>query len=151
MAISECCTTAVVCCSADTPIPKVAALMRTHHVGAVVVVDKRGEDRVPLGVLTDRDIIVETIALELDAALFTAGDLMTSPAHCVQEDASLLDALRAMRSHQVRRLPVLTGAGTLFGIISSDDVINLIANELSLMTGVIVEQPVAEANTRRTV
>ncbi|HEY3289058.1 MAG TPA: CBS domain-containing protein, partial [Anaerolineae bacterium] len=66
------------CCEADTSISEVAALMRKHHVGDVIVVEDKGQKRVPIGIVTDRDIVIETIALKLDANAFTAGDLMSA-------------------------------------------------------------------------
>lgn len=151
MLTRECCSTAIVSCSADTPVAAAAALMRKYHVGAVVVVERNGAGSVPIGMLTDRDIVVETVALELEASLFTAGDLMTAPVHTVREDEGLLAALHTMRQYKLRRLPVVTAAGTLYGVISADDIINLIATELSMITGAIIEQPRAEERTRRQV
>jgi CBS domain-containing protein len=124
--------------------------MRRHHVGDVIVVDSNQEGaRIPIGIVTDRDILVETIALDIDAKLFTAGDLMTSPVTTVIEDASVVEALAVMRSKKVRRLPVVTHSGTLFGIITADDVVNLLASELSMVAGLIVEQSVKEGRLRK--
>jgi CBS domain-containing protein len=116
----------------------------------VIVVDSNQEGaRIPIGIVTDRDILVETIALDIDAKLFTAGDLMTSPVTTVIEDASVVEALAVMRSKKVRRLPVVTHSGTLFGIITADDVVNLLASELSMVAGLIVEQSVKEGRLRK--
>lgn len=150
MPISECASVGVVSCESDTSIPELAALMRKHHVGDVVVVEKgEGDSRVPVGIVTDRDIVIETVALDVDVKVFTAGDLMSSPLVTVAEDAGLIETLRLMREHKVRRMPVVTQAGTLFGIVTADDIINLLAMELSLMTAAIVEQPIREGRLRR--
>ena len=136
----------VVCCEPDAPIAEVAALMRRHHVGDVVVVDNQLDGaRIPIGIVTDRDILVETWALDVDPTLFSAAELMSSPVTTVQEDASLNEALGVMRGKKIRRLPVVNRAGGLFGMITSDDVINLIASELSMVAGLIVEQPIRES------
>lgn len=140
----------VICCSADAPIAEVAGLMRRHHVGDVIVVDQQQEGaRAPIGIVTDRDILVETIALDVEAKLFTASDLMSSPVTAVQEDASLTEALAVMRGRQVRRLPVVNRAGQLFGIITVDDVLNVLASELAMVAGIVVEQPVREGRLRK--
>lgn len=140
----------VICCEADTNVASVAALMRHHHVGDVVVVEKNAEGlRIPMGIVTDRDILVESISLDIEARLFTAGDMMTAPLITVQEDVSLFDAIKLMRDKKIRRLPVLAQAGTLFGIITADDVINLLASELSLMAAAMVEQPDREQSLRK--
>ena len=150
MSIRSYCNLNVICCEAGSTVAEIAALMRRHHVGDVIVVDSNQEGaRIPIGIVTDRDILVETIALDIDAKLFTAGDLMTSPVTTVIEDASVVEALAVMRSKKVRRLPVVTHSGTLFGIITADDVVNLLASELSMVAGLIVEQSVKEGRLRK--
>ncbi|MGH8808114.1 MAG: CBS domain-containing protein, partial [Noviherbaspirillum sp.] len=75
MAISECCNIGVVCCEPDASVPEIAALMRKHHVGGVIVIEKGTTDnRIPIGIVTDRDIVIETVALDLDVKIFTASD-----------------------------------------------------------------------------
>lgn len=150
MSIRDYCNMSVICCEADTSVAAVAALMRHHHVGDVVVVEKNADGlRIPMGIVTDRDILVESISLDIEAKLFTAGDMMTAPLITVQEDASLFDAIKLMRDKKIRRLPVLAQAGALFGIITADDVINLLASELSLMAAAMVEQPDREQSLRK--
>ncbi len=150
MLVRDYCNMNVICCEPDAPIAEVAALMRRHHVGDVIVLDSQQEGmRVPIGIVTDRDILVETIALDIDAKLFTASDLMTTPVTTVQEDAGLNEALAIMRGKRVRRLPVVNRAGSLFGIITSDDLLNLIAAELAMIAGLVVEQTVQEGRLRK--
>jgi len=148
MPIRECCNTTVVCCDSDAPIPQVAALMRHHHVGDVIVTETSDGMRVPVGIVTDRDIVIETIALQVNAETFTAGDLMSSPVATVDEDAGLVETLREMRELKVRRMPVVNAAGGLYGIVTADDLINLLTTELSLIADVIVEQPQREGQLR---
>ena len=125
-------------------------LMRKHHVGDIVVVDSQQEGaRIPIGIITDRDVLVETIALDIEPRLFTAGDLMASPVTTVQEDASVAEALAVMRGKRVRRLPVVTRAGTLFGMVTIDDFINLLAAELSMIAGLLAEQRTTEGRLRK--
>jgi CBS domain-containing protein len=150
MPISECCTCDVVCCESDTPISDVAALMRKHHVGAVVVVVKKeGGKNIPVGIVTDRDIVLETVALQVDPGVFVAGDFMTTPAVTVQDDAGFVATLRLMRKHLMRRAVVVTPDGALSGIVSADDIVKLLSIELSLITGAIIEQPVLERRLRK--
>lgn len=149
MPINECCNADVVCCKPDASISEVAALMRKHHVGDVIVVEDKDEKRVPVGIVTDRDIVLETIALQLDTTAFTAGDLMSTPVVTVGADAGFVETLRLMRNHKLRRMPVVTDAGSLFGIVTADDVINLLTTELSMITDAIVDQSVMEGRLRR--
>ncbi len=140
----------VICCEPDAPIAEVAALMRRHHVGDVVVVDNQKQDqRLPLGIITDRDILIETISLDIEARLFTVSDLMTSPVTTIHEDASLAEALAIMRGKRVRRLPVVNRAGGLFGVVTSDDLLNVLAAELSVIAGLVTEQTIAEGRLRK--
>jgi CBS domain-containing protein len=149
MPISECCNIGVVCCEADASMPQVAALMRKHHVGDVIVVEDREGERVPIGIVTDRDIVIETIALELDAKVFTASDIMNVPLVTACMDDGLIETMRLMRDHKIRRIPVVTKTGTLYGIVTADDIIGLLAMELSTMTSAIVDQPLREGQLRK--
>lgn len=149
MPISECCNIGVISCEATASLPDVAALMRKHHVGDVVVVESKNGERVPVGIVTDRDIVIETIALQLDVNVFTAGDIMTPSLVTVREDEGFIETLRLMRHHKIRRMPIVTQAGTLFGIVTADDIINLLTMELSMMTGTIIEQSRKEEQLRR--
>jgi CBS domain-containing protein len=148
MLVNECCNPDVVCCEPETVVQEVAALMRRHHVGSVVVVDPE-DRRVPIGIVTDRDIVVETIAPELDVKTITAGDIMSKPIVTVRDTEGLADSLQLMRNHKVRRIPVVTEDGALSGIVTVDDVINLLARELQTITGAIIGQPMLEAQMRR--
>jgi CBS domain-containing protein len=149
MPISECCSVEVVCCEPDTPVQEVAEMMRKEHVGDVVVVEMRDGKPVPTGIVTDRDIILEIVALKLDISAFTAGDIMNSPLISMHEDEGVFETLRTMRNHRIRRVPVVKEDGTLSGIVSSDDIINLLTNELSMMADTLVDQPAREAYIRR--
>jgi CBS domain-containing protein len=149
MPITECCNTDVVCCGADTPISQVAALMRKHHVGDVIVVEAKDGMKVPVGIVTDRDIVIETTALDVDANAFTAGDLMSTPVTTAGKDAGFVDVLRLMRNQKVRRLPVVTADGALYGIVTADDIIKLLGMELALIAGTIGEQPGREGRLRK--
>lgn len=150
MFIRDYCNMNVICCEPDAPIAEVAALMRRHHVGDVVVIDsQQQEQRMPLGIVTDRDILVETIALDIEARLFTASDLMSAPLTTVQEDASLAEALAIMRGKRVRRLPVVNRAGGLYGMVTSDDLLNVLSAELSMLAGLMIEQTITEGRLRK--
>jgi len=149
MSIRECCNIGVVCCEAETTIPEVAALMRKHHVGDVIVIENQERGRVPIGIVTDRDIVIETIAVQLDVEVFTAGDIMNTPIVSVRADEGLVETLHAMRDHKVRRMPVVSNSGELYGIVTADDIMRLLAMELSLMTAAIVEQPIHEGKLRK--
>lgn len=148
MPINECCNLNVVCCGPDAPLAAVAQLMRKNHVGDVIVTEMQGNDRVPVGIVTDRDIVVETVAMQLDPGQFTAGDIMTAPVVTVNANEGLIEALRQMRENRVRRMPVVANDGHLEGIVTADDIVRLLGMELSLVTETLGEQPGVEAKLR---
>ena len=150
MPIREYCNLNVICCEPDAPIAEVAALMRKHHVGDVVVVANQQEgQQIPLGILTDRDILIETIALDVEAKLFTASDLMSTPVTTILEQAGLSEALGIMRGKRIRRLPVVNHTGGVIGMVTTDDILNVLAGELSALAAIVVEQTIKEERLRK--
>lgn len=109
-----------------------AQLMREHHIGYLVVVEPTVADRMlaPVGVITDRDIVVEVIAPGADPRALRVGDVMTREPVLAQEDSSVSAALQRMREIGVRRLPVVGSMGQLVGVLSLDDVRDAFAEEL---------------------
>ena len=149
MPIGECCNIGVVCCDAEASMPEVAALMRKHHVGDIIVTEDSDDGRLPVGIVTDRDIVIETVALDLDTKVFTAGDIMNAPVVTVNKEEGLIEALRLMRDHKIRRMPVVTDSGALYGIVTADDIVKLLAMELSMMTAAMADQPIQEGKLRK--
>lgn len=139
MRVGDYCTREVVVVEGGESARAAARLMREHHVGDVVLVERRQDQARPVGILTDRDLVVEVIAAELDPDQLTVADLVTEQAAVVHEDDSLFDALEVMRARGVRRLPVIDG-GELVGIITADDIIALMAEMLSDLRVVISRQ-----------
>lgn len=149
MPIRECCNINPICCDADSSLPQVAALMRTHHIGDVIVTEEQDGKPVPIGIVTDRDIVVAVVAEDADMSAFTAADLMSAPVAVALESDGVLETLRLMRSRKIRRLPVVSEAGALTGIVTADDIFNLLAMEMSMMADIIIDQPAREARLRR--
>lgn len=149
MPIGEICSRDVVFCHRDTPVRAVAELMRELHVGAVVVVDEADGKRTPAGIVTDRDIVVEVVAPGLNPEAPTAGDVMGTDLITARESDGLADTLERMRAHGVRRLPVIDAGGALVGILSADDVIDLLAEEMNALARMIGREQKKERDTRR--
>lgn len=105
-------------CRADSPLQEVAHLMVEHDCGQIPVVD--ADDR-PVGVITDRDIVVRVIATGQECRGATAGDAMSSPVSTVRQDTSLHDCVCLMEAEKVRRTPVVDDAGRLIGMVSIAD------------------------------
>ena len=107
--------------------------MRRYHVGDLVVVDEVQGRRVPVGMVTDRDLVVEVIAREQPFASCTVSAVMSATVVCVPETAGVIEAIQLMRSHGVRRVPVVDAGGALVGILAADDLLDLLAEELSAL------------------
>ncbi|MDI1340697.1 CBS domain-containing protein [Polaromonas sp.] len=114
-----------------------AQLMRKHHVGALVVVDAAEKSR-PVGILTDRDLVLALMAEGLDPEVFTAGDVMSVELVQVTPEMDAMDAVALMRRHRLRRLVIVDEAGRLTGVVTMEDILELLTRELAdLAAGVI--------------
>jgi signal-transduction protein with cAMP-binding, CBS, and nucleotidyltransferase domain len=133
MKTGELCNRAVVTAGRDTTITDAARLMRDHHVGSIVVVDETADSVVPVGILTDRDIVVEVIAKDVATTDVTVGDTMSYALLKIGEDDSVFEAAQRMRARGVRRAPVTGARGELVGILALDDILELLSEELSLL------------------
>lgn len=121
-----------------------ARMLRDEHVGSVIVIEG---DR-PVGIVTDRDIVLECVAPGLDANAVTAADVMPRTLATVGEADDLIDVLARMREHGVRRIAVVDGSGRLSGILALDDVFSLLAQQLASAAAVVGAEQTKEAATR---
>ena len=144
----EVCIRDVVIAQRNTPLHEAAQLLRGEHVGCLVVVEENGAARPVCGVLTDRDLVTSVIAPGLDVRALCVEDVMSEPAITMREDDSLIDVMRAMRRHAVRRLPVVTADRALVGLITLDDVLQVLSEELGLLIGAIQGQIAQERHQR---
>lgn len=113
-----------------------AQLMRRHHVGALVVVDAKEKSR-PVGIITDRDLVLALMAEGLDPAIFTAGDIMSVDPVRATPEMDLMDAIELMRDNGLRRLVMEDDKGRLVGIATMEDLLELLAQELTALTGAL--------------
>jgi CBS domain-containing protein len=124
--------------------------MREKHIGYLVVVEADVADgsQRPIGVLTDRDIVTTVVARETDPRSLRVGDIMTQQPVTASIADSIDKALREMRRVGVRRLPVVGQRGELVGILSLDDVLDVLAGELQNVAGSIRNEQVIEGTLR---
>lgn len=148
MAIGEICNRDVVVVNAGDSVVEAAQLMREHHVGDVVVVRENGGRNEPIGIVTDRDLVVEVMAEDLDPATLTVGEIMGQDLVKVSEDTGVFESIRYMREKGVRRMPVVDARGGLAGIISLDDVLELLSEELAELSRLTQLEQRREADTR---
>jgi len=149
MPIGEICNREVIIVQRDESVLQAAKLMRQHHVGDVVVVEERGGRRVPVGIVTDRDLVVEIIAPELDSTVITVGDITAMELATVKENNGVFEAIQYMRSKGVRRLPVVDDGGGLVGIVTLDDLLGLLADELGALARLVDREQKNELSSRR--
>lgn len=148
--IGELCMRDVVVGTSEMTLAAAAKLMRHQHIGCIVVVDKTdGGLDIPLGIVTDRDIVVEVTATDLDPSTITVGDIMPHELVTARADEGTLEAMRIMRSKGVRRLPVVTEEGRLVGLIAFDDLLELVTEQLSDLTKVVGREQAREATERK--
>lgn len=145
----EICSRTVSFATRDMAVGEAARLMREHHVGCLVVVDAVGAQRRVVGVLTDRDIVVEVVAPGIDPQTLTVGDVMSAEPVTAREDDSLIDLMRTMRARGVRRVPVVGAQGELIGIATLDDVLAVLTEELGLLVAAIDREGQRERQLRR--
>ena len=148
MSAGEYCNRDVVMISKDAAVRDAVNLLRNYHVGDVVVVEKVAGKNHPIGILTDRDIVVEILAKDVDVTSVTVGDVMSLKLVTVTEQTSLLDTLESMHQHGVRRLPVVDTAGALVGIITLDDLLELFAEQISKVAALMKNEQHRERKQR---
>jgi CBS domain-containing protein len=149
MSITEFCRHEVVCASRETTVTEAAALMRKHHIGDVIVAEQRGEKQVPVGIVTDRDIVVEVIAAGIDPSTLKLGDLNLGKLVTIGEGATYAQTVSKMSVEGVRRMPVVKPDGTLAGIITLDDMLWQLAGPLAALAGLSGRGRQFETATRR--
>jgi CBS domain-containing protein len=142
-------TAGVVTTRPETSLADCARLMRAEHVGSLILVDEDGANRRPVGIVTDRDIVVEAVAVGLDTATLTAGDVMARPLATIGQDEDLMVALARMRENGVRRLPVVDAAGHLAGILTIDNLLEALSEQLQSVVSVVKAEQTRETHLRR--
>jgi len=149
MLVSQLCQIEVACCTLQTTILQASVLMRQKHVGDLVVVSDEGDDRVPLGIITDRDIVVEVLGAGCNPATTTVGTIIRRPVVLVNEDDDAAQALEQMQAHGIRRVPVVDRKGRLAGIITVDDLLKALASDASRLAETIAREQSQERRARR--
>lgn len=148
MTTGEYCNREMVFVEKNEPVSEAIYLMRKHHIGDVIVVERHGKDIIPLGILTDRDIVMEILAEGVDLQSVNIGDVMSFNLVAVQDSTSLVDAIKLMHRKGVRRLPVIDKKGNAVGILTLDDILALLAEQLSDIVGLITVEQHRERSLR---
>lgn len=149
MRIGDICTIQTIHCKRDMTVQEAAMLMRSHHVGDLVVVEQPNGEQVPVGIITDRDIVVSVIALGLDPSSLLVGDIMTAELLTASEDEDVYETIERMRFRNIRRLPVVNSLGGLSGIVSVDDLLEFLAEEMGELSRIASGQMAQEKRARK--
>lgn len=148
MPVSEICTRNVVVVSRNETALEAARLMRRHHVGDVIVVEDSNGSKIPIGIVTDRDLVVEIMAQGIDPESLSVSEIMTSELARIEGGQGIFEAVEYMRSKGVRRLPVVGEGGALIGVLALDDLLELLAEELSGLSKLVKNEMNREARNR---
>ncbi len=148
MNAGELCNRDVVTATTDMTILDAARLMRDQHVGCLVVIATKDDRIEPVGMLTDRDIVIEVIAEGIDINQVTVGDIMSYAVLKVPEDESIFDTAQRMRARGVRRVPVVSNTCSLVGILAFDDILEMLSEELTVLSRLTSREAEQEAKKR---
>ncbi|MCI9015556.1 MAG: CBS domain-containing protein [Clostridia bacterium] len=121
MKVKECMSLNVCCCTPDTTVTEIAKKMCDNHIGCIPVCDT---NNTVVGVLTDRDIILRTVACNKDANITKASDIMTCKTCCCTPETDINEATKLMSDLQIRRIPVCDNNNKIVGILSLGDLAN---------------------------
>jgi CBS domain-containing protein len=134
MSIADLSSAPVYTAFADQPLAAAAREMRARNVGALVVVDTQAPR--PVGILTDRDIVRGQVERQADLHCLTVGEVMTPDPLTLPAETALSEAIQAMSARGVRRAPVVDRSGALLGIVTLDDLLPVLAQQLSELAGI---------------
>lgn len=148
MRVGEYCNREVIVAERTTGVVEAARLMRRYHVGTLLVVEREHNGNRPMGIVTDRDLVVEVLAQDAPPAQLALDDIMSAHVATALEDDDVLDTLRRMRALGVRRMPVVDGRGLLIGILAVDDLLDLLAGSLHEIVGLIAREVRTEEQRR---
>jgi CBS domain-containing protein len=133
MPVIDVARTGVMTASRDQSAGNLATVMQEETVGSVII---EADDR-PVGIVTDRDLVLEVLEPRREASEVTAEEIMTETPVTVRDDAGVFDAIRQMHEESVRRMPVVDGDGLLAGIVTLDDLVVMLSDEMDTLAGII--------------
>ena len=148
MSVAEICNREVVTAEKHTSIAEAAKIMRRTHTGSLVIVDSDAAKSKPVGIITDRDLVIEVIARDQEVSGLTVGDVMGPELLIARGNDGIWETILRMRAMGVRRLPVIDGKGLLMGILCMDDLLEFLASELSDLAKLIRREAGREKEIR---
>ena len=148
MTAGELCNRTVYIIRPDETVLEAARLMKKHHVGCLVVVEERGTDRVPIALVTDRDLVVKGMAeAPSDLETMQVSQVMSEGLVTARDTEWMYDVRKKMRARGVRRITVVDAEGRLQGIIAFDDMVEWMAQELTDLAQLVSREQKRESET----
>ncbi len=136
MTVYACCRTDVVTVGPETSLRTITTLMEEENVGSVVVV----EEEKPVGIVTDRDLALRAFVNQMNPETTHVSEIMSHDPIVLESGMGLFEAMEFMRGKGVRRMPVVDENGMLRGIITVDDILRLLVEELSCIANILEEE-----------
>lgn len=147
MSIKSICQTKVVTVGKNSTLKDVAAVMQKHHVGSVIVTEGLDGKRIPAGIITDRDIAM-SVGASAKPGDIRVDQVMQSHPVSIKIDEGIFEAVAKMREMGVKRMPVVNSDGSLYGLISADDLLSLMGDEINLLSKIAEVQIKNEQGVR---
>jgi len=144
MNIGELCNRETIIVHKDENIVEAARLMRHLHVGDLIVVTKNGDDNTPVGIVTDRDIVMEVVANNANPQTVKVAEIMGQELVTGSEEEGIHEIIQRMRMNGIRRLPIVDKKGYLAGIISVDDILEFLGEEVDALIGLFYKEKRSE-------
>ena len=135
----------VICINADASLAEAASLMREHHIGDLVVVEEKNDIERPVGMITDRDILIETLPQNVNPDKLYVSDIMSRGLATASENEDVFSLVKTMKDCGVVRLPVVDDAGSLCGIVTARSLVQLFSEALCDLSAISKQQHMNEA------
>ncbi len=133
MSLGNLCRREIICVDPRTTVKEAAKLMEEKNIGSTIVV----QERKPIGILTDRDILLRVMNRGLDPEKTFVDEVMTKKIVTLRGDTGLFEALQKVKGKGMRRFPIVDSNGNLQGIMTLDDIFYLLGKEMSDMASII--------------
>lgn len=147
MSLGKICDRNVVVVPENATVRDAAKLMRRRHVGDLVVVERDGH-RTPIGIVTDRDIVLEVVAKDIDGEHLRVSEIMSKDLVIADEHDGISETIQLMRKKAIRRIPVVNNERALIGLVSMDDLLEVLAEEMTTLSKVSPRERAHEARVR---
>lgn len=148
MSIKSICKTDVVSIEKNSSLKEAAVLMQKKHVGSLIVTEGFNGKKIPCGIITDRDITL-TVGSSQNPQDLHVEQIMQNQPITVKTSEGIFETIVRMREHGIKRLPVVTEDGSLYGVISADDILTLMSEEINNLAKITETQVKIEQGIRK--